>query len=210
MSEPAAEPRQPWFKDPFVMAFVVGIGVLTLLPVMQGRFLKAPPPLSQMPAWSAVTSHGVHLDDRSTAGKVLLISLAPAPCDASCLELLTAFGRGLQHVDDLGGRITLVTVVTAGAEPTLAPLAAAHPDWQFVMGDATALVGGLRAGWEAFAHTDAGSTPAEFARFGGIALVDQQGAVRGLLADRRRRPGQRHQRGPPARQARPDALIHRP
>ena len=40
----------PW-KNPFVLAFVIGIAFLTVLPFLQRRFLKAPPPIVYLGAY---------------------------------------------------------------------------------------------------------------------------------------------------------------
>jgi len=133
----------------FVLAFVLGAVVLTVLPFLQKRFLKAPAPIRTLPGWQY-------------AGKVAIVSFVPAPCEGECVERQDAFARSKPHLDDLDGGVVWVTLA---------------------MPDAGAAIEELRLGWVQWAGTDAGSTPDEFARLPGEAVVDQNGALRGFWKD---------------------------
>lgn len=180
-----AEPKRPRWKDPFVIAFVIGVVVLTVLPVMQGRFLKAPPPVSALPAWSLLrAADGALLGSASLEGKVVLLMLAPAPCDAACVERQVDFGKALNHTDDLGERIQVVTVAMPGALEALKGLGGGR--WQVATGDQAQLDGFLtmlRAGWGRFAGTDAGTTSEELSRLPAVVLIDQLNQLRGFWRD---------------------------
>ena len=191
MSEPQPPPpappapRRPRWKDPFVLAFVVGAVVLTALPFLQRRFLKAPAPVMTLPPWTLTAlPDGGELSSRDFQGKVVLLMLARGPCDADCREHQAAFGRGLQHTDDLGDLVQLVSVALPGAEEALAPLAVPGSRWHLARGPAAGgLVASLREGWRRWVGTDAGATDEDFARLPAVALIDQDGALRGFWHD---------------------------
>jgi hypothetical protein len=69
-----------------------------------------------------------------------------------------------KHINDLDGGVALVSVGVQTPE-------------------SRALVEAFRKGWALWAKTDAGSTPEAFADLPGIALVDQDGALRGFWKD---------------------------
>ncbi len=188
MSEPpvTAPPpvRRPRWKDPFVLAFVVGVVVLTALPFLQKSFLKAPAPVMTLPPWHLeALGGGEPVSSEGLRGKVVLLTLAAGPCEAACRERQAAFGLGLNHTDDLGDAIQLVSVALPGAEEALAPLAKPGSRWHLARGDASGLVASLREGWRRWAGTDAGSTAEEFERLPAVALLDQDGALRGFWHD---------------------------
>jgi hypothetical protein len=184
-SSPPASPRPKW-KDPFVVAFILGIIILTALPFLQRRFLNAPPPIRDLPPWElSALDDGGPLGSAGLAGKVLLMELVPVPCEAECVERQAQFSTGVQHTDDLGDRIHLVTVIQPGATEPLAaaPALRRSARWHLLTGDASILLGALLAGWHDWAQTDAGSTVEDFFRLPAIILVDQQGALRGFWRD---------------------------
>jgi len=177
-----ATPRPKW-KDPFVLAFVIGVVVLTALPFLQRRFLNAPPPITKLPAWQLSTLDDAgRLSSADLTGKVVLLELVAAPCDAGCVERQQYFGTAVTHTDDLNGKVELLTVVQPGAEAALSTLTRA-PRWHLVTGDAVPLVAALHEGWRQWAKTDAGQTEEEFFQLPAVILVDQEGMLRGFWRD---------------------------
>jgi hypothetical protein len=159
----------------FVIAFVLGAVALTVLPLLQRRMLRAPAPVATLPAWSLETASGERVGSQTLRGHVWLASFVEAPCEAACRERQESFGRALPHVDDLDGGVMLVSL--GASEPSV-------PGWYRVSGpSAPAVIDAFREGWRLFAGTDAGTTPEEFARLPGFAVVDQNGAVRGFWKD---------------------------
>lgn len=191
MSEPqppdAPAPRKrPFWQDPFVIAFAIGVVVLTALPSLQRLFLKAPPPISALPAWSLPgLADGGEVSSASFKGKVLLLELVPGPgCDAACLERQRTFGNAVGHTDDLGGLVHLVTLAAPGTEEALAPLVVPGSRWHLAVAEPDGvLVRALREGWWQWAHTDAGATGEDFAHLPAVILVDQDNALRGFWKD---------------------------
>jgi hypothetical protein len=180
-----APPRKPRWKDPFVLAFLVGVVVLTVLPFLQRLFLNAPPPILALPAWALeeAAADGGQVTSQGLRGKVVLLMLAPGPCDEACVTRQRGFGLGVGHTDDLGEAIQLVTVALAGAEGALQPLAVSGSRWHVVHGDSGPLVAALHEGWRQWAGTDAGQTSEAFSHLPAVALIDQAGALRGFWHD---------------------------
>jgi cytochrome oxidase Cu insertion factor (SCO1/SenC/PrrC family) len=169
------------------MAFVIGVVVLTVLPFMQQRFLKAPPPMRALPAWELVgLADAGPVSSQTLSGHVVLMELAAAPCDEACVARQERFGNGLSHTDDLRDAIALVTVVMPAAEDALRKLASPGSRWHLATGSPAqlaVLLGALDQGWSEWAHTDAGSTPEEFSRLPAVLVLDQRGALRGFWHD---------------------------
>lgn len=159
----------------FVVAFILGAAVLTVLPLLQRRFLRAPAPIRPLAPWALSTADGTAVGTRELAGRVWLASFVTEPCDEACGARQAAFGRGLDHLQDLDGGVVLVS---------LGGTAASQRNWYVVNGpSAQAVIDDFRGGWAEWAKTDAGSTPREFARLPGFAVVDQNGALRGFWKD---------------------------
>jgi hypothetical protein len=159
----------------FVVAFILGAVVLTVLPLLQKRFLKAPEPIRTLQPWSLATSTGEVVSSAGLAGRVWLASFAAQPCDADCSTRQELFGRSLAHLADLDGGVVLVSIGSA---------APSQPGWYALSGPgAERVLEDFRLGWLQWAATDAGSTPDEFAHLPGFALVDQAGALRGFWRD---------------------------
>lgn len=109
-AEPSSrEPRRPVWKNPFVIAFVLGIIFLTAMPILQRRFLKAPPPIRSIGTWEAALAQGGTAGSRALKGQVWLASFAAENCERECREKQEAFGRSLDHIDDVKG-IALVSL----------------------------------------------------------------------------------------------------
>lgn len=179
-----AEAKVPVWKNPFLIAFVVGALFLTLMPILQKAFLKAPAPIRDLTAWEVPSLGGGPTSSTALAQSVVLLTTELGPCEADCLQRQKDFGTAVRHVDDLGGKVVLLTLVGEQAKDGLQPLiAAGTPAWRFGGGTAAELepvLGQLQKGLDLFLAPPG----ADFARAHVIALLDQNGAVRGYwLAD---------------------------
>jgi cytochrome oxidase Cu insertion factor (SCO1/SenC/PrrC family) len=181
---PPPEPKRPFYRDPFVIAFAIGVVLLTGYRVVESRLLRAPPPIRDLPAWSLSTVDGGSLSSGALAGHVVMVEFVAAPCDAACVDRVDAFGREVEHTVDLHDAVHLVSVVMPGAV-----VVGSHvqgPRWHALTGDEAqlrSLLVPLREGWATIAGTDAGSTLDDFSHFNGIALIDQHNALRGFWQD---------------------------
>jgi hypothetical protein len=165
-------------QNVFLVAFVLGAVVLTVLPFLQRKFLNAPAPIVSLPAWSLETSTGKVVTSADLKGHVYLAGFVEASCDAGCRTRREAFGRGAEHVADLDGGVLLVSLIAGPDVPPSTPL------WLQLGGaDALGTIDAFRQGWWQWAQTDAGTTPQEFSSLPGFAVVDQDGALRGFWQD---------------------------
>jgi hypothetical protein len=166
VSEP--EKKVPFWKNPFLIAFLIGAAFLTVLPFAQRRFLKAPPPVMQLTAWEASP-----LNSSAFAGKVVLLTAETGPCPEDCVKRQTDYGTAVRHVDNLG-TITVVTLVSPEARAAIAPIATSSL-WK--LGDASpALLAELQEALNKFLPPPG----AHFAETHAIVLIDQNNAVRGF------------------------------
>lgn len=164
-----AEPKSS--NRPFFIAFVIGALVLTGLPLLQSRFLKAPPPVMTLDAWAA----SEQVSASALGGHVVLLQVELSPCDADCVTRVTEFGRLASHVSDLGDKIILVTLADDAAQTALGELAKpASAAWRFAPPE-PGVMAQLQRGLVKFLGADS----TDFARSHSIALLDQNGAVRG-------------------------------
>lgn len=178
-TDPAPAAKVPLWKNPFLLAFLGGALFLTILPLIQRPFLKAPPPVTSLSPWALVSLGGGPVSSEALAGKVVLATAEAGPCDPACVERQQAFGRGRPHVDDLGGAIVFVSLVGPEAKAGLeAVMREASPAWRFAEASPEFL-GTLEAGLRQFTGRP-GST---FAEAHAIVLIDQVNAVRGYWLD---------------------------
>lgn len=184
-AEPAApEPKGPFWRNPFFLAFVIGAAVLTVLPRLQRPFLKAPPPIRSLTPWALTPVAGPAVSAEALKGKVWLATVEPGPCDAECVARQEAFGRGAAHVDDLGGAVVFVSVLGAPALQGLAGLTAGASDaWRFATGSPEALDGLVGQLQQALVSWADEGRAVDFAAAHALVLVDQEGAVRGFWTE---------------------------
>ncbi len=162
----------------FLVAFVLGAVVLTVLPFLQRKFLNAPAPIVTLPAWALQTSTGQQVTSADLKGHVYLAGFVEAPCEAACRTRRDTFGRSVEHIEDLDGGVLLVSFVAGQDTGPSTSL------WlQLGGGSALDTLDAFRRGWWQWAQTDAGTTPQEFAALPGFAVVDQDGALRGFWQD---------------------------
>ena len=180
MNAPAPEApvpaKVPPWRNPFVIAFVVGAVFLTVLPFMQRRFLKAPPPGPSLGGWQLQLTDAGPFGAAELKGKVWIGSFAADPARRA------EFGTILRHVDDLGDKVVLVSFVAPGGIG-----AVGGPRWFIVTGPLdsfTALaMKQFQPAFAEFARVDGGSTLAEWSEIPTLAVVDQNGALRGFWKD---------------------------
>ena len=180
MNEPTPEgvpaAKMPLWRNPFVIAFVVGAFFLTVLPFMQRRFLKAPPPGPSLGAWQLQLADGGTFGAEQLKGKVWIGSFAPDPMKRA------DFSTILRHVEDLGDKVVLVSFIAPGQS-----VPPGNERWFIVSGESGVFealaMKQFQPAFAEFAHVDAGSTLAEWVHVPTMAVVDQNGALRGFWRD---------------------------
>lgn len=175
--------RKPFWKNPYLIGFLIGAFFLTVLPFMQRLFLKAPPPLRQLTPWELPSLGGGAVSTTALAGKVVLATTELGPCDTVCVDRQRTFGLAVKHVDDLKEKVVLVSLVGEEARAGLAEvISAATPAWRFGGGTQAQLeplLSQLQLGLDQFLEPPS----ANFARAHVIVLIDQNDAVRGYWMD---------------------------
>jgi cytochrome oxidase Cu insertion factor (SCO1/SenC/PrrC family) len=178
-------PPKPFFKSPYLIGFLIGAVFLTVLPILQRQFLKAPPPIRKLTAWEVPSLGGGAVSSVALAGKVVLATTEFGPCDAACLERQKTFGLAVRHVDDLKDKVVLLSLVGEEAKAGLTELIqAATPAWRFGGGTQAQLeplLGQLQLALDESERSPAFPLPpgASFSKAQSIVMLDQNGAARG-------------------------------
>lgn len=172
---------KPFWKNPYLIGFLIGAVFLTVMPFIQRLFLKAPPPLRQLPGWELPSLGGGPVSSSDLAGKVVLATTELGPCEATCVERQKTFGLAVRHVDDLDGKVVLVSFIAEEAKAGLTEvIQAATPAWRFAAAsESDVVLGQLQLGLDQFLEPPS----ANFAKAHVIVLIDQDNAVRGYWMD---------------------------
>jgi protein SCO1/2 len=93
--------RTPPWRNPFVIAFVVGAVTLTILPMLASQTLRAPPPVASLGAWQLVDQDGNAIGQETLRGQVWIASVFFSRCPSVCPRQQRDFATILRHVDDL-------------------------------------------------------------------------------------------------------------
>lgn len=94
---------RPFYKNPWVIGWFVGAILLTVLGPMQQLFLRAPPPLATIGAWSLVDHNGEPFGSEQLEGKVWVADFFFTRCPSVCPELtrkMKEVQTSLRRVDD--------------------------------------------------------------------------------------------------------------
>jgi hypothetical protein len=188
---------RPW-RNPFVVAFVLGALVLTILPFVQRRTLRAPPPLATLATWALPTLPPVEpapadaartastalpmLGNAQLDGHVWLATVSREGC-ADCPAALAQLASMARHLDDLRQAVRLVAFVEPGASRPAPVAGAAAVDTTLVVDargdDYQALRRTLEQGWTTQLER-IGDRLVAFDARPSLVLIDQRGAVRGF------------------------------
>ena len=168
---PPEGPKIPLWRNPFVLAFVVGAFFLTVLPFMQRRFLRAPPPGPSLGVWSAAQTDGGVFGSEQLKGQVWIASFAPSPAGRA------DFGTILKHTEDVAG-IVLVSFVAPGEGASVG-----SEKWHVLQTPEALALQKFKPAFVEFSKQDGGTTLEEWTRVTALAVVDQNGALRGFWPD---------------------------
>jgi protein SCO1/2 len=183
-------PHVPFWKNPFVLAFLIGAAILTVLPVIQARTLKAPPPISHLGTWSLVDEHGHAFGSEDLKGHVWIASFFFARCPSICPQLQQDFKKLAPHMEDLADppRLVSFSVDPEADTPEVlkayaAKLGAQHATWTFVTGPLEQmrdlLVNHMFVDMGARESLQGAEGLYEISHAAKFVLVDQNGDVRG-------------------------------
>jgi len=97
----SAGPKSPWYRSPFVIAFVLGAIALTVLPFLQTFAMRAPEPVASLGAWKLTDQDGKPIGADELKGTVWIASIFFSRCATVCPPQQEAMAKILKHTDDL-------------------------------------------------------------------------------------------------------------
>jgi protein SCO1 len=123
-----AEDRVPLWRNPYVVAFVVGCITVTFMRPLLRYEPKPPPVLSQLPEFSLVDSAGKPFGSAELHGQVWIASFFFTRCPSVCPLLMSRMADLQKHYaeDGIDG-IHLVSITVDPARDTPDVLRAAEP-----------------------------------------------------------------------------------
>lgn len=173
--------KPPFWKNPYLLGFAVGVVFLTVLPFIQRPFLRAPPPVKTLAPWELSSHRGGKLGAQELKGRVWVASLYCTQCSPDCIKRQGEFSRLGPHLADVKGGVPMVSISvdpqidTPEASASHARRFEPNDSWTFATGS-TALAQTLFA--EPLGLVDGGT--ASLCSAAVFALVDQDGALRGF------------------------------
>lgn len=79
-----------FYKNPFVIAFVIGALSLHVGKWLAEQRIQAPPPLLSVGEWSLIDQNGANFGSKELAGKVVIMSMFFTRCPSICPALTNA------------------------------------------------------------------------------------------------------------------------
>ena len=192
--KPADGVKAPFWKSPFLIAFVTGAAILTVLPFVQGKVMRAPEPVASLGSWQLLDEDGQRIGDDTLKGQVWIASFFFTRCPSVCPAQQADFQKILGHVADLKDDdkkpIRLISFSVDPEHDTPAVLKAyatkqhaPQGRWSFVTGDHAAvtdlLVKRMMVDVGERAPVPGGPDLFDISHVARFVLVDQNGDVRG-------------------------------
>jgi protein SCO1/2 len=182
-----------WFQrnKPFVIAFVAGAVVLTILPFIQSQFLRAPEPIASLGSWQLVDESGKPFGSADLKGTVWIASFFFTHCPSLCPKQQEDMGKMLRHVDDLDGKkgVAPIVLVSFTVDPDndtpeeltkyMQRLNAPAGKWKYLTGPRERIEDLLVKKFLVAMGKKDGTT-GDIAHVSKFVLVDQNGDVRGF------------------------------
>lgn len=97
----APDKKVPFYKNPFVIAFLIGAAILTVLPFFQRMALRAPPPVASLGEWQLTDQDGRVVSNETLKGQVWIASFFFSRCPSVCPQQQRDFSQILTHIGDL-------------------------------------------------------------------------------------------------------------
>jgi protein SCO1/2 len=186
-----------WFlrlflRYPFVVFFLLGVIVITVMRPLTRHEPEAPPVLYTIPDFQIVDQDGRPFDRAAMAGKVWVVGFMFTSCPSICPKISRAM-LDLQHKFDafeIDAHLLSVSVDPETDEPAVLKryaegLGVDPARWRFVTGSRPAMealvVGGFKQAMDKQAPAD-GATMYDIAHTSKLVLVDAEGGVRGFYS----------------------------
>jgi protein SCO1/2 len=181
--------KPPFYRNPFVIAFVAGIVTLTLIRPLLRHEPEPPPVLAQLPAFTLEDASGKPYGSADLAGQVYIASFFFTRCPSICpllMQNVRKLQEGLNAQEISGIRLVSITVDPENdTRDVLADYAqnlkADPARWTFLTGPPDKVrelvVSGFKTPMDR-ADTPPGSAM-DIAHTGKVVLVDGSGRIRG-------------------------------
>jgi hypothetical protein len=182
MAEVEAEPKKPFYSSPFFIAFICGAISLTVLPILQKKFLKAAPPLGSLPEFSLPKiGTGESFSKANLSQGIWIVSLVPNGCTGHCWERQIDFAKAHRNVADLK-QIHLMRLVSPEVSSDVAKLADAEVTSLECSGTSfVAVENTLKELWKI---QGTGEIPnGSVTTWGAFMVIDEKAQVRGFWPD---------------------------
>ena len=190
-----SQPQQrPWYRNPFVLYFLIGITLLTAGRLLWPEKSPVPEPLAALPAWELTDSQGNRFGSADLEGRIYVASFFFTRCKTIC-PALTRSMRSLQDsLAEQGVGVDDVRLVSISVDPehdvpeklqAFARLHGVDPDrWTLLTGEKetvrTLLEEGFMVGMGERSEPTAGLF--DIAHSAKFALEDRTGGMRGHYA----------------------------
>ena len=181
--------KTPFYRNPWVLGFVVGIVTITAMRPLLRRIPEPPPVLSQLPDYELVDTDGKPFGSRELRGTVYVASFFFSSCRSICPTIMRGVARlqdGFKKREIDGIRLVSISVDPAGDTPEVlrAYASSLHVDparWTLLTGPPdkirSIVVDGFKTPMDRKEATPA--EPMDIAHTGKLVLVDWEGRVRG-------------------------------
>ncbi len=179
--------RVPLWRNPYVVAFVIGCVTMTLLRPLLRYEPKPPPVLSTLPEFSLVDSSGKSFGSKDLRGQVWIASFFFTRCPSVCPLLMSRVAELQKHYEEDGiDGIRLVSISVDPTRDTPEVLRAAEPRygvdparWTLLTGSLDELRTLLTDGFHVPGLTPPAESNGDIPHTTKVVLVDAENRVRG-------------------------------
>lgn len=181
--------RYPWHRNPWLWAALIGVLALPALRPLLRRVPPPPPRLTALPAFKLTDERGRPFGSAELRGKVYVASFFFTRCPSVCPKLMQAVVRLQRQYERYGVDVRLVSISVDPSHdtPTVLRRYAAHHGadpqrWRFLTGSEPSIRELVTRGFQTHLGrpTPQGGGLIDIAHSAGLALVDQEGWLRGV------------------------------
>ncbi|MBK6846602.1 MAG: SCO family protein [Proteobacteria bacterium] len=186
---PEAAPRRPWYRNPWLWAALIAVLTLPALRPLLRRVPPPPPRLAALPAFQLEDERGRPFGSAELRGQVYVASFFFTRCPSVCPKLMHALHRLQRQYERYGVDVRLVSISVDPTHDTPAVLRAyaarhgADPRrWRFLTGPEERIRELVTRGFQTHLGRPERQSGGliDIAHSAGLALVDQEGWLRGF------------------------------
>jgi len=183
------------WKNPFVIAFFVGILSLHVGKWIAQQRISAPPPLLSIGEWSLTDQAGKQFGSKELAGKVVIASLFFTSCPTICPRLIESMKQLERTFPDNNKQIQFLSISVDPENDTSQVLEKFMTNkeikkdrWSFLTGEKKLVYElvvekmKLHIGEKRFLASENGKEEYDIGHLAELMLIDQNGDLRGLFS----------------------------